>query len=204
VPHRDAEEEARGDDERGDRVGSSFLWRCWAGAGDVSEGGGGFACPDNLAFDKAGNLWFCTDITTTSHNLPVTRQGDSAPGGKLFPGIFGNNALFMVPTRGPRAGQAFSFATGPMEAEMTGHGFTSDGALLLSIQHPGEDNGARRHPAVRQPDHIRDRELQLVDRAGQPFLQLRDVPLGSNFPTGQPGAVPRPALLLVRPAARGP
>ena len=46
----------------------------------------------------------------------------------------------MVPTAGPNAGDAFQFASGPKECEMTGPWFTeNEETLFLSIQHPGEE-----------------------------------------------------------------
>ena len=192
------------DDERGDREGGAFRWRRWIAAGEVCDRGGGFACADNMAFDSREALWFATDVTTPVLNLPVTREGDSAPGGKSYLGTFGNNGLFRVPTRGPRTGEPQAFAIAPMEAELTGFNFLPDGHLLLSVQHPGEENGARGRPGVWKRDEVIDREVRVAARDGSVVTQLRNVPLGSNYPDSRPGAVPRPALVLVRPAAVAP
>jgi secreted PhoX family phosphatase len=87
----------------------------------------GLACPDNLAFDRRGNLWVACDISTKSHNKSPYRS-------------FGNSGLFVVPTTGPSAGDAFQFASGPLECELTGPWFTEDEkTLFLSVQHPGEE-----------------------------------------------------------------
>lgn len=88
----------------------------------------GFACPDNLCFDPAGNLWMTTDIGDD-----VMNQGPYAP--------FGNNALFVIPMRGPHAGEALRVASAPRDAELTGPCFSPDGGtLFLSVQHPGANS----------------------------------------------------------------
>ena len=88
----------------------------------------GFSCPDNLAFDKAGNLWFCSDISGK-----VMNTGEYKP--------FGNNGLFYTPLRGPLAGQIFKIGSAPNGAEITGLCFSPSGdELFVSIQHPGEDS----------------------------------------------------------------
>ncbi|MCB0393803.1 MAG: DUF839 domain-containing protein [Bdellovibrionales bacterium] len=85
----------------------------------------GFACPDNLAFDKSGDLWFTTDIS----------EGQISK----FPYEYhGNNALFHVPMSGHGAGIPVRVATAPVDSEFTGPCFSDDGeTLFLSVQHPG-------------------------------------------------------------------
>lgn len=86
----------------------------------------GFACPDNMAFDQAGNLWFTSDISGSSMN-----QGVYTP--------FGNNGLFVVPSWGTNKGKVLQVASAPVDAELTGPFFAPDGkTLFLSVQHPGE------------------------------------------------------------------
>lgn len=86
----------------------------------------GFSCPDNLAFDKKGNLWLTCDIS-----------GGSIGKGPYEP--FGNNGLFYIPMSGPDAGQVIQIASAPVNAEFTGPYFSPDGSeLFLSVQHPGE------------------------------------------------------------------
>lgn len=88
----------------------------------------GFSCPDNLAFDKAGNLWFCSDISGKFINAGNYRS-------------FGNNGLFYTPMKGPYAGQVFKMASAPIAAEFTGLCFSPDGdELFLSVQHPSEES----------------------------------------------------------------
>lgn len=86
----------------------------------------GFACPDNLAFDRHGNLWMCTDISGSGLNEDPYKP-------------FGNNSLFYIPLSGPHAGSALRVASAPNGAELTGPCFAPDGeTLFLSVQHPGE------------------------------------------------------------------
>jgi uncharacterized protein len=84
------------------------------------------SCPDNLAFDKKGNLWVCNDISGSVIGLPPYMS-------------FRNNGLFVIPATGPMKGQAIQVASAPKDAELTGLNFTEDGkTLFLSVQHPGE------------------------------------------------------------------
>ncbi|MGB0522445.1 MAG: PhoX family protein [Flammeovirgaceae bacterium] len=96
---------------------------------DVFLAGGketGFSCPDNMAFDLAGNLWFTSDISGSSI-------------GKSHYKSFKNNGLFFVPRSGDQAGEVIQMASAPKDAEFTGPFFAPDGkTLFLSVQHPGE------------------------------------------------------------------
>ncbi len=86
----------------------------------------GFACPDNMAFDTIGNLWFTSDMSGSEMHKPPYEA-------------FQNNSLFVVPRTGPQAGQVIRVATAPTDAELTGPFFSPDGkTLFLSVQHPGE------------------------------------------------------------------
>ena len=150
-------------------------------------------------FDREGNLWMVCDITTASHNKPVQRETEATLAGqKEFVGVFGNNAMFMIPTSGPKAGVPFCFAIGPMECELTGPTFTEDGrTLILSVQHPGELYGTRLNGTFDE-DEKKPREMRIADRQGFAFTQSRKVPMGSNFPMGKPGDVPRPCVVAIR------
>lgn len=182
-------------EEGGDPAAERFNWGKFVSSGEVAEQGGGFACADNMVFDPQGNLWMVTDISTTAQNFPNDRQRrtGTAPGGKMFPGVFGNNALFMIPTRGPEAGMPKVFAIAPMESEICGPTFTEDGrTLILSIQHPGEQHGmGRRDVADEVVTHI------VHDRHDQPFEQVRRQPVGSNFPHGEADRAPRPCVVCI-------
>jgi len=88
----------------------------------------GFSCPDNMAFDPAGNLWITSDIS------------GSAIGKEPYE-AFKNNGLFLVPRFGEQAGQVIQVASAPFDAEFTGPYFSPDGkTLFLSVQHPGESS----------------------------------------------------------------
>lgn len=177
-----------------DPAATNFTWGRFVSSGEAAEGGGGFAGADNLAFDPSGNLWVVSDISTSSQNFPVNREGITAPGEKKFMGVFGNNAVFWIPTSGPRAGMPHCFAIGPMECELTGPTFSEDGkALLLSVQHPGEIHGARGLLG----DAEETRTLKISGRNGSIIEQERMVPLGSNWPSGEVGKAPRPSVICI-------
>lgn len=85
----------------------------------------GIACPDNMVFDKNGNLWVTSDISE--------EETDQGP----YKG-FGNNSLYYVPLHGEFAGHAYRIATTPRDAEFTGPMFSDDHkTLFLCVQHPG-------------------------------------------------------------------
>lgn len=87
----------------------------------------GFACPDNMAYDPAGNFWFTCDVSGSKmHKPPYTK--------------FGNNGLFVVPHSGKFEGMPIQVGSAPMDAELTGPYFAPDGkTLFISVQHPGEE-----------------------------------------------------------------
>ena len=121
--------------DEGDGTGLRFTWMRWkvGGPNDPLQAGRVFAAPDNLSFDKAGNMWLVTDISSVRLN-----------GGDDRYTAFENNAMFFIPTSGPNAGRAFQFASGPCESEMTGPSWTPDEhTMFLAVQHPGEANGVR-------------------------------------------------------------
>ncbi|MFM7361915.1 MAG: PhoX family protein [Cyanobium sp.] len=165
-----------------------FRWRMVASGGPPWQGGLGFANPDNLAFDPAGNLWLSTDRSFGSGSLDV----------------FGANSCWLLPARGAARGRALPFCTGPAECELCGPCFDRPAAaaapttLFLAVQHPGEQNGTRQAGAQEV------QAIDLVDRGGAPFQQLRTVPLGSNWPSGVPGRPPRPAVVAIRRHSGGP
>lgn len=170
---------------------ATFRWSRFLASGELWEQGGAFACADNLVFDPTGNLWISCDL---HGNVPVDR-GDQGKG--RVAGVFGNSALFMVPTRGPLAGRPVCFAIGPMECELTGPTFAPDGrALILSVQHPGDVHGTRGLPGGTFPGSV-EREISVATRAGELFTQRRTVPLGSNFPSGRLGEPPRPCVVVI-------
>ncbi len=98
-----------------------------------------FSCPDNVAFDNAGNLWFTSDIEASHKQRYET---------------FNNNGLFYVPISGKFGGQVFQVASAPINAEITGLSFLPDEeGLLASIQHPGEGTHDINNPLSRWPNY---------------------------------------------------
>ncbi|RXT08749.1 PhoX family phosphatase [Ammoniphilus sp. CFH 90114] len=106
--------------EKDNDLGSvDFTYEIFAAGGRQS----GFSAPDNLSFDSNGNLWTVTDYSP-NQNSNIMKD-------------FGNNSMFVIPTFGPNAGEAFRFASGPSGSELTGPWFTPDEkTLFLSVQHP--------------------------------------------------------------------
>ena len=101
----------------------------------------GFSCPDNLAFDLAGNLWMTSDMSDGSMNRadkPYTN--------------FKNNSLFVIPRHGKDAGKVIRVASAPRDAEFTGPWFAPDGkTLFLSVQHPGNQTRDLENPTSQWP-----------------------------------------------------
>ena len=163
-----------------DSSDNRFTWRMAVTGVTPWAGGLGFANPDNLALDSKGNLWIVTDRSMKSSG------GD----------VFGNNSCWLVPRDG---GSALCFATGPMECELTGVCLDQEeSSLFLAVQHPGEVHGARVSGGIEFQSHL------LVDREGASFQQLRQVPLGSNWPAQAPGRPPRPGVVAIHRASGKP
>ncbi|MGY5125790.1 PhoX family protein [Streptomyces nigrescens] len=125
----------------GDATAERFRWRLMLVCGDPAAPGTYYAgydksrvsalsCPDNIAFDRHGNLWLTTDNS----------------------GRLGNDGLYVVPTEGPERGRVKRFMTIPVGAEACGP-VIEDDFVLLSVQHPGEVEGSdAQHPASHWPD----------------------------------------------------
>ncbi len=81
------------------------------------------SCPDNVTFDRTGNLWISTD-------------GNSST-------LQSNDGMFAVPTRGAQRGKVMQFLTVPLGAETCGPYITRDDLTVFNaVQHPGEIDGA--------------------------------------------------------------
>ncbi|AKG23407.1 PhoX family protein [Calothrix sp. 336/3] len=171
----------------------TFRWQMLATGGEPASGGMGFANPDNLLIDKQGHVWMVTDISTGKLNHGVKNRLDEQGKKVSISGLFGNNAIWYIPTTGDNAGKAFLFGLGPMECETTGPCFTPDeSTMFLSIQHPGEANGTRFKQATET------REFLVKTTTGEEFLQSRQVPIGSNWPSKYQDNPPKPAVIAVR------
>ncbi len=123
--------------EKDDHDSLSFKSSTWLSGGLES----GIACPDNLCFDRAGNLWVTCDIS------------EKMIGTKTYK-AFGNNGLFYIPMSGAFAGQPLQVASAPRDAELTGPWFSPDSqTLFLSVQHPGSlTRGDISQPTSNWPD----------------------------------------------------
>lgn len=174
----------------------NFKWEMLALGGEPTEGGRGFSNPDNLTFDRDGNLWMLTDISTDKQNKAIPSRTDKE--GKPVSqsnlrGLFGNNSVWFIPTSGENAGNAYLFGLCPIDCEVCGPTFTSDRfALFLSIQHPGEFSGVRRDMASEE------RTFAMKTTDDREFSQIRQVPIGSNWPGKQPNHPPKPSVIIVR------
>ena len=105
----------------------SAYYAGYAKADDLSPIGS----PDNVGFDRDGNLWIVTDG-------PQPRNA--------------NDGCFVCPTEGPQRGRLQQFMSGPVGSEICGCQFSPGcETLFLSIQHPGE-GGSVVEPRSHWPD----------------------------------------------------
>lgn len=117
-----------------DKTGLSFKAETFL-AGGVELG---FACPDNMAFDPRGNLWFTSDMSGDKMN----KNEHYIP--------FKNNGLYYYNAQTEKVVQ---LASAPFDAEFTGPFFSPDGrTLFLSVQHPGETSKSLEALSSHWPD----------------------------------------------------
>jgi uncharacterized protein len=116
-----------------------FAYEIFAAGGPQT----GFASPDNLMFDDAGNLWVITDMSSDKMNEGIYTT-------------FKNNGVFVMPSDlegGASGGDIIQFASAPVEAELTGPAFTPDGkTLFFAVQHPGEESEDPNEPTSTWPN----------------------------------------------------
>ncbi|HEY0454088.1 PhoX family phosphatase [Actinophytocola sp.] len=129
------------EESRGDNTATRFSWKLLLVCGDPAAPDTYFAgydksqvspisCPDNVAFDSKGNLWISTDGNALGQN----------------------DGLFAVPVEGRERGHVKQFLTVPHGAETCGPVVTDD-FVLVSVQHPGELDGASAdNPLSHWPD----------------------------------------------------
>jgi secreted PhoX family phosphatase len=175
---------------------TNFSWKMLALGGEPVTGGAGFANPDNLLIDTSGHIWMVTDMSSDKHNKEIPsrldKKGDLVNQSNLR-GLFGNNSIWFIPTSGTNAGNAYLFGMGPMECETTGPLFTPDQeTFFLSVQHPGEVHG------IRQEQASKTRKFAMKTTDGKDFVQTREVPIGSNWPTKGVNEPPKPAVVAIR------
>lgn len=185
------------DEDGNDPAAMTFKWAILANGGEPHDGGLGFANPDNLEIDSNGNLWIVTDMSSDKLNRAVP-QGRVDSEGKAVSqsnlrGLYGNNSIWVMPTTGENAGEAYLFGFGPMDAEMTGPFVTKDTkTIFFAAQHPGEYGGVRENMA----SETRQFALKTLD--GQDFVQTREVPIGSNWPSKAANQPPKPSVVAIR------
>jgi secreted PhoX family phosphatase len=130
-------------EEGDDAAATSFRWSHFLLCGPPGSGASyqgvdpeavnPVSCPDNIAFDGAGNLWIATDGQPKAQDT--------------------NDALYAVATEGPERGLTRRFLTAPADSEVCGPEFTPDGrTLFVNVQHPGEDRGVGREDSSHWPD----------------------------------------------------
>ncbi|WP_213451500.1 PhoX family protein [Rhizomonospora bruguierae] len=130
-------------EDGGDHTAETFTWELPIVCGDPTDPSTYFAgydkskvspisCPDNVAFDGAGNLWIATD-------------GNA---------LGSNDGLFATAVEGPEKGHLKQFLTVPYGAETCGPFITGDNrSVFVAVQHPGEITGASlEEPASTWPD----------------------------------------------------
>ncbi|MFI9810956.1 PhoX family protein [Saccharothrix variisporea] len=127
----------------GDALSSYFSWNLVLVCGDPADPGTYFAgydkskvspisSPDNVAFDRHGNLWISSDSAGALNGL--------------------NDGLYAMPLHGPERGHLKAFLTVPRGAETCGPVIT-DRFVTVCVQHPGEVDGASAdNPASHWPD----------------------------------------------------
>lgn len=135
-------------EDGGDQTATSFGWNILLVAGDPATNSSAYfagypkekvspiSCPDNVAFDSAGNLWISTD------GAPST--------------IGYNDGLFKVTLEGPERGKVEQFLAVPRDAETCGpivH--DEERHVYVSVQHPGEE-GTFEAPHSLFPDYVAD------------------------------------------------
>ncbi len=126
-----------------DHTATTFSWEMFLVCGDPADESTYFAgydktqvspvsCPDNVCFDRAGNIWIATDGQERSM--------------KRVDGVY------VAPVEGPERGKLRPFLAGIVGGECAGPEFTPDETtFFVAIQHPGEGSSVEK-PSTRWPD----------------------------------------------------
>ncbi|MFC8302893.1 PhoX family protein [Specibacter sp. NPDC057265] len=135
-------------EDGGDSTATVFNWNLLMLCGDPAQNKqtyfSGFpvekvspiSCPDNLAFDSAGNLWISTDGAPSVINR--------------------NDGLFKVGLEGGDRGNVQQFLSVPRNAETCGPIIHDEESMVyVAVQHPGEDGSYGRHESL-FPDFVAD------------------------------------------------
>ncbi|MCE7001032.1 PhoX family phosphatase [Saccharothrix sp. S26] len=127
----------------GDPLALAFSWNLMLVCGDPASPDTYFAgydksrvspisSPDNVAFDRHGNLWISSDSAGALHG--------------------NNDGLYAVPVSGASRGHLKAFLTVPRGAETCGP-VIGERVVTVCVQHPGEVDGASAdNPASHWPD----------------------------------------------------
>ena len=106
------------------------------------------SCPDNITFDRRGNLWIATDGQINTFNR--------------------NDGIFAVPVDGPDRGYVRQFLSGVPGGECASLALTPDDqTLFVSIQHPAEGSTIL-SPTHRWPDGAQPRPTVIAVRKNTP------------------------------------
>jgi secreted PhoX family phosphatase len=118
-------------EDKNDHTSTSFSWDIFMLCGDPSKDSNTYfaGCdkgkispvsrPDNIIFDRKGNLWMATDGQPTS--------------------LKRNDGIYAVPVQGPDRGFVRQFLSAVPGAEVASLDMTPDNrSLFAAIQHPGE------------------------------------------------------------------
>jgi hypothetical protein len=136
-----------------DHTATRFAWNIFMLCGEPSSADSYFAgfdksqvsrigAPDNLAFDRMGNLWIATD------GMPSALAVGGVPGP--------NDCIYAVPTEGADRGHLKAFLGGVVGCETASLFLTPDDkTLFVSIQHPGE-GGSIAAPTSQWPSAATD------------------------------------------------
>ncbi len=130
-----------------DAAATTFTWEIFIMCGDPAKpadntyfGGSEYdisaiSSPDNIAFDKAGNLWIATDGQINANTFRM------------------NDGIFACPTEGPERGMVRQLFSGVLGGEVCGPEFVPNNeTLFCAIQHPGE-GGTINAPISTWPDN---------------------------------------------------
>jgi len=119
-------------EDNGNHAATNFKWDIFMRCGDPAkeEHNSYFAgcdkskvsalsCPDNIVFDRKGNLWIATDGQPSS--------------------LKKNDGIYAVPVQGPDRGYVRQFFSAVVGAEVASLAMTPDDrTLFAAVQHPGE------------------------------------------------------------------
>jgi secreted PhoX family phosphatase len=119
-------------EDQGNHTARTFAWEIFMRCGDPSKAESNcyfagydqskvspLSCPDNIVFDRKGNLWIATD--------------------GQFNSLKKNDGIYSVPVQGPDRGFVRQFLSAVPGSEVASLDMTPDNrTLFASIQHPGE------------------------------------------------------------------